>query len=78
MADFHIHLEAAVKAFRALEGKILLIGDDLTNVIRQSTVRIRNIVGTFKDRHFGIFIKPADSGSRGRSTSYASDNYYFH
>ena len=78
MMHLHGHLESGEKAFRGLEGQMVLMGDDLSNIIRQSAVCVGDKSGALKNDDLCLFVQPANSCSGGRSAGHAAYNHNFH
>ena len=76
--DLHIDTEAGIETFRCLKSQSIGIFNDISNIIRQAAVGIRNITGPFENNNLCFFIQSANPCRRGGTSGNSAYNYNFH
>ena len=77
-AGADIHAEACIEFFRSHDEQIIPVRDDVSQMVRQPAVCVRDGLPAFHKNDFRLFVQPAQTRRRACSPCDSADDDYFH
>ena len=78
MHHAHVNVKTRVKMLRRHQNKLLPLGDDITEIIRQAAICERNKSIALKHNNLSVLVIPTQSCRRARAACNAADDNNFH